>query len=286
MKDILYPREEPLQIWREAIDPEGIGMPEAIARDIGSLTGETVAEVLEAMKTGNQDFKRAWEAARIDLNNHQQIEESYANQFVEAYGLANWHAGTGKGPIPVSYAFAAQFAREQNLKRILDFGSGIGTGALVLARTGAEVHAADIATQLLKWVGHRLQLRGVNPVLFDMHQGEKPRVNFYDLITCFDVLEHVPDQAAKLREMEIYLSNGGYVLTNFMVDSSDPDKPMHISSAGHWDLLIRKTGLVAVWSHCDGYIQVLRKTSYARPRHLLASALDWLRNGAQPSSQR
>jgi hypothetical protein len=110
-----------------------------------------------------------------------------------------------------------------------------------------------------------------------LHEGQRPRSNYYDLITCFDVLEHVPDQQAKLRELESYLANGGYLLVNFMYSSSDPDRPMHISSAGHWDLLARRTGMVPVWSHCDNSVQVLMKTPYARVRHGLASVVDWLR---------
>ena len=68
-----------------------------------------------------------------------------------------------------------------------------------------EVHSADTAYELLKLVEHRFRLRGFHPVLVNRSAGETIRQGHYDLIACFDVLEHVSDQLAKLREVLSYL---------------------------------------------------------------------------------
>ena len=251
-----------LEFWQSVVDPEGRGMPEAIAGEIASYTGEPVAVVLEKMATGTEDLKRLWLETRINPSDAESVASFYRDQFVEAYELANWHCGRTNGEPPLSYAHAALFAREKGLRRALDFGSGIGTGSLCLAAAGCEVHSADIANELLQFVGHRMELRGHSPRLIDLNT-TRPRKGYYDLITCFDVLEHVPDQLAKLRELGAYLRIGGYLLVNLMDDSSHPDRPMHVSSAGRKLRLVRKTSLRPDWSACTdmGYLALVRRRS-------------------------
>jgi ubiquinone/menaquinone biosynthesis C-methylase UbiE len=270
-----YPHEELLRIWREAIDPEGIGMPESIARDIASFTGESTDLVLKKMDTGKEAFKELWEASHIDASDPKAVESFYRRQFVEAYELANWHCGREKGIPPLTYPWAAMFARRRGLKRVLDFGSGIGTGALCLLRMGCEVHLADIAQDLLQFADHRLRSRGFAPRVINLCSGSEPPHRYYDLITCFDVLEHVPDQTAKLRELGCYLRNGGFLLVNFMFSSHDPDRPMHVSSAPHWDRMARKTQMVPDWSETSDTVKVLRRTPTARFVNQLARWSEW-----------
>src|SRR6185503_20970800 len=117
------------------------------------------------------------------------------------------------GKPPLNYARAALLARERGIRRVLDFGCGIGSGALCLATVGCEVHAADIAKELLRFVQHRFSLRRRSVRLIDLNE-ERPSPGRYDMITGFDVLEHIPDQRGKLRELASYLCDGGYLLAN------------------------------------------------------------------------
>src|SRR5205085_11921359 len=122
---------------------------------------------------------------------------------------------------------------------------------------GCQVHAADIASGLLALVGHRMARRGRPVRLIDLNGPERPERNYYDLITCFDVLEHIPDQLATLRELTSYLRPGGRLLVNFMENSHHEDRPMHISSAGNWLALVRQTDLRPDWKWFDEECQAL-----------------------------
>jgi 2-polyprenyl-3-methyl-5-hydroxy-6-metoxy-1,4-benzoquinol methylase len=164
--------------------------------------------------------------------------------------------------------------KEVGATRVLDFGCGIGSGSIALAGTGAEVHSADIAKNLLDLTGHRLTRHGYTPRLIDLAGGEKPKIGYYDLISCFDVLEHIPDQLATVKELQTYLRSGGRLVCNFFNDSSDPDRPMHISSAGNWTRLIRTTGLSPEWDATSrASVPVLRRHPLARLRNLAALVL-------------
>jgi len=220
----------------------------AVATDLSTFTGESVATVLERMAHGMRDFKESWERSNVDVRNPQSVKEFYRDQVVEAYELADWHCGRTTGQMPLNYARAATFAKEIGAKTILDFGCGIGSGSLALSATGAEVHSADIAQNLLRLTGHRLTRHSYTPVLIDLNGTTRPKRNYYDLITCFDVLEHVPDQLATVRELGGYLKNGGRLIANFAEDSRHPERPMHISSAGNWVRMIRRTSLCPDWA--------------------------------------
>lgn len=233
--------------WQAALDLRRVGIAEAIADDIASYTGETVDVVLSRMATGANDFKALWESAGVDVDRPGSVAEFYRDQLVEAYELAQWHSGRTTGQFPLNYARAATFAEELGAESILDFGSGIGSGSLTLARTGADVYSADIAQHLLRLTGHRMTRHGYTPRLIDLSAQATPTHAAYDLITCFDVLEHIPDQLAKVKELQTYLRRGGRLLANFVKDSTHPDRPMHISSAGNWIRLIRNTGLAPDW---------------------------------------
>jgi 2-polyprenyl-3-methyl-5-hydroxy-6-metoxy-1,4-benzoquinol methylase len=269
------PQQQTLaDFWQKVVDPQGIGLSQALAAELASFTGEPVNVVLQRMSTGLQEFKQLWDSQNVNVADPSAVQEFYREQFVEAYELANWHSGEATGEVPLNYPHAALFAKKNGLRRALDFGSGIGTGSLCLAEVGCEVDSADVAQAMLKFVRHRMERRGYTPRLIDLAAGETPRRAYYDIVTCFDVLEHIPDQMSKLLELQSYLRVGGYLFVNLMKESSHPDKPMHISSATNRVRMIRRTSMVPCWeAYLDG-LQVLQLKRTARLRNLLASWVD------------
>lgn len=269
-----YSESRLTEVWTRALDPEGVGLPTAIATDLSTFTGEPIATVRARMARGMEEFKQLWERSGVNVNDPKSVAEFYRDQIVEAYELAQWHCGETTGQIPLNYARAATFATEMRAKTILDFGSGIGSGSLALAATGAEVHSADIAQHLLRLTGHRLTRHAHTPVLIDLSAGNKPKENYYDLITCFDVLEHVRDQLSTVRELTGYLKKGGWLVANFVEDSTHPERPMHISSAGNWVRMVRKTSLSPDWPASARLgLPVVARKPFSRIRNIAALVL-------------
>lgn len=232
--------------------------------------------MLAQMSRGPADFKALWLSQNIDASCPDALTAFYRDQFVEAYELAHWHAGLLSGQPPLHYPWASAVARHLRMVRALDFGSGIGSGSLCLASVGCEVHSADIAVQLLSLVDFRMTKHGYGALTVDLARGSRPHRNHYDLITCFDVLEHVPDQLEKIRELTGYLRPGGLLFVNFMNDSFHPDRPMHISSAGDWLHLARRTALVPEWSLFRKDCQVLRRAPWGRAINAVGFVVDTL----------
>lgn len=91
--------------------------------------------------------------------------------------------------------------------RLLDFGCGTGTMALHLARFG-EVHALDRDPQAVSYC----RARGVPRV----EQLDDHRIPFgdasFDVVTTFDVLEHIDDDLFAMSELRRVLKPGGTLL--------------------------------------------------------------------------
>jgi 2-polyprenyl-6-hydroxyphenyl methylase/3-demethylubiquinone-9 3-methyltransferase len=95
--------------------------------------------------------------------------------------------------------------------RVLDVGCGGGLLSEALAREGADVTAIDLAPDLVKVAKlHRLEsgvqvdyrLSAVEALAADMP-------GMFDVVTCMEMLEHVPDPAAVVAACATLLKPGG-----------------------------------------------------------------------------
>ncbi|MCD8514913.1 MAG: bifunctional 2-polyprenyl-6-hydroxyphenol methylase/3-demethylubiquinol 3-O-methyltransferase UbiG [Burkholderiaceae bacterium] len=99
-------------------------------------------------------------------------------------------------------------------KRVLDVGCGGGILADAMARKGADVLGIDLATKALKVA----QLHAL--------EAETPRVQYrevsaeslaeeqpasFDVVTCMEMLEHVPDPSSVVRACRQLVKPGGWV---------------------------------------------------------------------------
>jgi len=269
-----FSADELTAFWRTVMDPDGIGPSRKVAMELAAFTGEPIEQVERKMQSAWSDFNDLWHTAHVDTADEKSVANFYRDQFVEAYELAHWHAGETFGSFPLNYAKAALHAKRLGLRRALDFGAGIGSGSIALSVAGCEVYSADVANELLRFVGHRLEGRGIAAHLLDLGIGQLPPKGYFDLITCFDVLEHVPDQLVKIRELTTYLRPGGYLFVNFYDDPIGEDHAMHVSGAGDWLRLTRKTSLLPLWDSFDGFLQVLQYKPYGRLINFAASIKD------------
>ena len=100
-----------------------------------------------------------------------------------------------------------------NGKRVLDVGCGGGILSDSMARRGAEVLGIDLATKPLR-VAQLHALEAETPrveyreVAVETLAAEQPEV--FDVITCMEMLEHVPDPASIVSACARLLKPGGW----------------------------------------------------------------------------
>ena len=98
--------------------------------------------------------------------------------------------------------------------RVLDVGCGGGILADAMARKGAEVLGIDLASKALKVAQlHALeaQTEGVQyrEISAEALAAEQPET--FDVVTCMEMLEHVPDPSLVVKACATLVKPGGYV---------------------------------------------------------------------------
>ena len=149
--------------------------------------------------------------------------------------LAYWHT-TQLGPI-----LAANLGEVEG-QRVLDFGSGIGTSALMLAMQGNQVDCVEINKELKKFTEFRMEkhLNGKRPMRFV--SGSVFPANTYDMVIAIDVFEHLPDPLAKLGQLMAALKPGGQMFTHSSF-KADALHPMHHETDMDWEKELLGAGL-------------------------------------------
>lgn len=99
-------------------------------------------------------------------------------------------------------------------RRALDVGCGGGILADAMARKGAEVTGIDLSTKALKVARlHALEAQTPNvqyrEISAEAMAQERPAG--FDLVTCMEMLEHVPDPASVVRACATLVKPGGWV---------------------------------------------------------------------------
>jgi 2-polyprenyl-3-methyl-5-hydroxy-6-metoxy-1,4-benzoquinol methylase len=155
------------------------------------------------------------------------------------------------------YWWAAQFASG---RRVLDAGCGIGYGSRMLAEAGAaEVAGVDIAQPVIE----AASAGSGSDVTFRV--GDVAALDFaadsFDLVVCFEVIEHVDDTDAVLDELTRVLAAGGLLLI------SSPNRDRYVPGNPHHRYEFTPDELRTALGRRFGQVRLLRQHDW------LASAI-------------
>lgn len=207
------------------------------------------------------------------------LEDFYDKTENEIFELMNWHF-IRRNDGPYQYIFALDLAKKLNFKTYLDYGSGIGSGGILFALNDFVVTLADISSSNLKFCQYRFAIRNLNFAPVDL-KADFPK-GIYDVITCFDVLEHSIDPISILIKLKKLMAEDGILLinTHFYIDK---DRPMHIVHNTKLNRKIRSLGFKYNWEAALQYkeqtsrsVFVLKKSKRNRLMNLFILLFDSL----------
>lgn len=255
--------QENIAAWREALLlPGESDLIESSLRELAEFYGISRQQALKQCESALADSKREWESGQRrtpdEVKNFYRTTQSYVFEHVW------WHA-TDLATNSINVELL-KYAQSLEAKRYLDFGSGVGSNAVLFALHGFKITLADISPAMLEFARWRLQRRKIEAELIDLNQSQLPDEHF-DFVTAVDVFEHLPQPENELRQINRTLRVGGELAFNCQTGEDD-DRPMHVlkSSRQIWQAL-RGCGFRQVES------AALRQFGFSTARRVRQSSL-------------
>lgn len=202
-----------------------------------------LAEVERRCKTAVEDMRDEWHE-RIDPQQRASIESFY-DSATYIYDLMGWHSLQGDTG-PLAYVLGLEIAQARGVKQCLDFGAGVGSGALLFDRSGIAMSLADISTTMLDFARWRFAQRHRPVQFYHLHETQLPSEHF-DMILAMDVFEHLTDPVATVENLHRALRPGGVLFARIQVEDAG-EHPQHIVRDFEPTFArMREIGLVETW---------------------------------------
>ena len=109
------------------------------------------------------------------------------------------------------YIWASNFVEG---KRVLDLASGEGYGAEILARRASFVRGVDIDEEAVRHASARYRQSNLEFVKGRLTQVPIPEAHSFDVITCFEALEHIDQHDEMMVEVKRLLTPGGLLIVS------------------------------------------------------------------------
>lgn len=190
----------------------------------------------------------------------------------------------------VRYTFAGRFAKN---KTVLDFGCGYGFGSIALTDKCKKYVGVDSDVKAISWANSNLTVDG-GRVAFELLSTfeEQDRLKKrFDVILCFEVLEHVQSPMSLLSKLGQNLVEGGIILISTPNGCSSNGEPNLFRSEYHLaeytpsevQAIIQASGFSDLHfyeEHRYDYLDVLllalkRRNYYRRLNHLKVRGEDY-----------
>jgi len=218
---------EPYRVeWKKALLCQGeTDLRASLLREVADYYNlSDLAEIERSCNCAVDTLKSDWHTT-VDRRQRSSVESFYENK-THIYDLINWHTlrdDTG----PLAYVVALEIARGHDVRSCLDFGSGVGSGALLFRRANIETTLADISTTLLDFARWRFHLRSLPAHFVDLNSTSLPEAAF-DMILAMDVFEHLVDPTETVEQLWRALKQGGLLFARIHAEA-DPSHPQHIA---------------------------------------------------------
>ena len=246
------PQEEYQARWRAALAPKTGDIRTELTREAADYLGLTVEEAQRRLEQSSEDFPQEWNRMVTNPSDVTQLTRFYNESQAELFEQIAWHSTE---LIHHRSLVCADLVSTLPGREFLDYGSGIGSNALVFGLAGFTITLADIADPLRNFAKWRCERRGLRVHAIDLKHETLPSER-YDVITCFDVLEHIPDAVGAVRRMRDALRPGG-ILFLYAPFGFDPERPMHVVHEDRVSSRMRSMGFDIVHEWENGFPEYL-----------------------------
>jgi 2-polyprenyl-3-methyl-5-hydroxy-6-metoxy-1,4-benzoquinol methylase len=197
-----------------------------IAAAMGELiafTGYPEDRIRELWATSNQQLAANWQQAKPGDNPEQMAEWYRQNSELYLFAISAYN---------LEYKRIRSNMKVLRLARgaTLDYGAGNGEILLELARRGHRATYYDVEGVTMRFARQRAASQGLAIEFFHTKDAlaQYARVNGFDTVFSFDVLEHLPDLPGELSFLSSLLKPGGLFVFDVPAGSTKAH-PMHLN---------------------------------------------------------
>ena len=227
--------------WNRIIAPRTGDVRADLVQDAAEFLGIPVDAAWERLAGAGDRFREEWLRTVDNPRDQATLTRFYNLSDTELFELIEWHANDA---IHYRTLVLRDFAGGRPGRNYLDYGSGIGNDALVFADAGFDVTLADISDCLLAFAAWRCRRRGFTVRTIDLKRQSLPPDRF-NVVLCFDVLEHIPKPLNVVRNIRAALRASGLLLVHAPF-GDDPVHPMHVVDRDVVTPRMRSFGLLPV----------------------------------------
>ena len=209
--------------WTRLMAPRTGDIRTDLVTEAAEYLGIPVAEAWDRLRGAGDRFRNEWLTTVGESSDPDLITGFYNRSDTELFELIEWHA---TDPIHYRTLILRDAVAARPGRSFLDYGSGIGSDAVVFAEAEYAVTVADISDLLLGFAAFRCRKRGATVHTIDLKRQELPS-DAHDVALCFDVLEHIPDPLPVVRRLKSAMRRGGILAIHAPFGPS-PDHPMHV----------------------------------------------------------
>jgi len=184
---------------------------ESLPGDIGEYFELSAEDVAAVMQAGTTQMANLWRGrpegqAELEFYERDDVGTAYVTDLALFQQKMGGHLTAQLKDIKDRY--------------VLDFGSGIGTHALILASQGCTVDCVEVNQVMRDFTQWRAEKRGLKVNFVDKPKGG------YDTALCYHVLEHVPNPQEVADSIVAALNPGGRIFTESDFEDEGAH-PMH-----------------------------------------------------------
>ena len=201
-KKLFYDRDFKIGERKEALNTK---LAKQIFEELEEFEGKGIEKIAQEYWL-NKDTQDKLKQEDIERNaTERKVFDYYAATPQYLYELGYWEAQDDKQR---EYRKLYLACKKFNLKRVLDYGGGIGGLPIYLNPKGILCDYLDVPGRTFDFALFRFKKRGVEISCFDVTKSRHP-VEPYDAVISYDVLEHVYDIDRTLDDIYSCLRQGG-----------------------------------------------------------------------------
>lgn len=142
-----------------------------------------------------------------NATSEKKVLDYYATTFSYIYEMMYWECQRSK---QAEYKKIYMFCKKNGIKRLLDYGAGVGGLCIYMHAKGVECDYLDVFGETSKFAKRRFQKRGLSINMIDaLNSVFKFQ---YDAVVAYDVFEHLFDLDKAIRDINRILKQGDFLI--------------------------------------------------------------------------